>query len=522
MVPANGEAPPSTADQPASILVVDDNSTNRIKLRLAVRNLGHRAEVAEDGEAGLAALRSKPFDAVLLDILMPGLDGFDVLRALKADEKLRDIPVIVISALDDETESVVKAIELGAEDFLPKDFDPVLLNARLGASLTKKRFRDQELEYFRRVEQLTEAAEVVETGRFSPENLELDQLARRDDALGRLAAVFRGMAEEIYDRELRLRRAVQMLQGSLLVIAVGVVWGLTPALSRMASGLGSNPIGLAIWVNGIAAVFCLGVAAYRGRLPRLGWRELRFFLAWAVVAGVFQRLTTFWVTEHVEAAVLSLIVTLQGFMVFAFAAMMKLEKATPRRLAGLLVGLVGVAAVLYTRFEVDGQSEDIWLFVALLLPFFFAVEGILLASQRPEHIDLFASVGIMMLLSAVLLTLMAIYTGDLMPLFVGGVTRLEILVLLMGIGGAASILLCFHLIATAGAVFASQSAYAMTIAGIVWGMLLLNEELSIVAWGAVVFILIGLYLVEPNPSDDEIILKRSFAEKGREGSQERG
>ncbi|GAB5468964.1 MAG: hypothetical protein Kilf2KO_19940 [Rhodospirillales bacterium] len=511
---SQGHDAQSAAEAPAEILVVDDNSTNRLKMRMAVRSLGHRAQVAEDGVRALEALRSKPFDAVLLDIVMPELDGFDVLRALKADAELRDIPVIVISALDDETESVVKAIELGAEDFLPKDFDPVLLKARLGASLTKKRFRDQELEYFRRVEQLTEAAGVLESGRFSPENLELDELAEREDALGRLAAVFRGMAAEIYDRELRLRRAVQMLQGSLLVIAVGVVWGLTPALSRMASGLGSNPLGMALWVNGIAAVLCLSIAAYRRRLPRLGWRELRFFLLWALIAGVLQRLTTFWVTEHVEAAMLSLIVTLQGFMVFAFAAAMKLEKATPRRLVGLLVGLIGVAAVLYTRFEVDGTAEDIWLGIALLLPLFFAIEGILLASQRPEQIDIFASVGIMMLLSALMLLPMVLYSGDMMALG-PSIGRLEILVLLMGIGGATSIVLCFHLIATAGAVFASQSAYAMTIAGIVWGMLLLNEELSAVAWGAVVVILIGLYLVEPNPNDDEIVLKRSFGRKAK-------
>ncbi|MEO1191708.1 MAG: response regulator [Pseudomonadota bacterium] len=515
-VPVAAEAaPPSDAVEPAVILVVDDNSTSRLKLRMAVRSLGHEAQVAEDGRRALEILRDQPFDAVLLDIVMPELDGFDVLRALKADPDLRDIPVIVISALDDERESVVKAIELGAEDFLPKDFDPVLLRARLGASLTKKRFRDQEKEYFRRVERLTEAAEVLESGRFSPENLEIDDLAARPDALGRLAAVFRGMAAEIYDRELRLRRAVQMLQGSLLVIAVGVVWGLTPALSRMASGLGSNPLGMALWVNGIAAVFCLSVAAYRGRLPRLGWKELRFFLLWAIIAGVLQRLTTFWVTEHVEAAMLSLIVTLQGFMVFAFAAAMKLEKATPRRLVGLMVGLIGVAAVLYTRFDVTGTADDIWLGIALLLPLFFALEGILLAAKRPEQIDIFASVGIMMGISALLLLPMVAYNGDFMTLSFD-VSRLEILVLLMGLGGATSILLCFHLIATAGAVFASQSAYAMTIAGIVWGMLLLNEELSAIAWAAVAVILIGLYLVEPNPSDDELVLKRSF---GRDGER---
>ena len=508
------DAEQSPGDNAAKILVIDDNSTNRLKIRKAVSNLGHIADVAKDGEAGLDAIREKPYDAILLDILMPGLDGFDVLRLLKADNDLRDIPVIVISTLDDDFDIVVKAIKLGAEDFLPKEFDPVLLDARLGASLTKKRYRDQDREYFRRVQKLTEAAEVLESGSFSPDNLELDDLANHDDGLGHLAAVFRGMAQEIYDRELRLKRAVQTLQGSLLVIAVGIVWGLTPALARMASGLGSNPLGLALWVNGVAGLFCLSIAAYRRKLPRLTWRDARFFFYWALIAGILQRLTTFWVTEHVEAAMLSLIVTLQGFMVFAFAAAVKLEKATPRRLAGLFVGLVGVAMVLITRFDATATTEHIWFGIALLLPLFFAFEGILLAAKRPEHIDIFASVGIMMWLSAAMLAPLAIYTGDLMALG-PQIGLLEILVVLMGIVGASSLLLCFHLIATAGAVFASQSAYAMTIAGIVWGMLLLDETLSATAWGAVVVILMGLYLVEPNPSDDKVTLKRSFTKKPR-------
>ncbi|MEM7253446.1 MAG: response regulator, partial [Pseudomonadota bacterium] len=104
------------ASEQATVLVVDDNSTSRIKMRLAVRALGHDVEVAEDGAKALDALRTRDFDAVLLDIVMPEVDGYDVLRSMKSDSTLRDIPVIVISALDDQTESVVQAIELGAED----------------------------------------------------------------------------------------------------------------------------------------------------------------------------------------------------------------------------------------------------------------------------------------------------------------------------------------------------------------------------------------------------------------------
>lgn len=494
------------------VLVVDDNSLNRMKMRRAVENLGHEVDVAEDGARALAMLRARPCDAVLLDIVMPELDGFAVLGEMKRDALLRDIPVIVISSLDDEQESVVRAIELGAEDFLPKNFDTVLLKARLGASLAKKRYHDQEREYFSRIERLTAAAEVLEGGRFNPDSLGLEDLARHNDPIGRLALVFRGMAAEIYQRERRLRRAVQTLQGSFLAIAVGLVWGLTPALSRMASGLGANPLGLAVWVNAISAAICLAIAAYRGRLPRLTRRELMFYLAWAVLAGIMQRMTTFVAAAHVEAAMLSMIVTLQGFIVFAFAAITRLERASPRRLLGLVVGLSGVSVVLLNRFDLSQSSQSIWELFAMLLPLLFAAEALVLDGKRPPRVDTFASVGIMMALSTLMLLPLAYFSGTLFSLG-GQAGQLDLLILLMGIVGAASLLLAFHLVATAGAVFYSQSAYTMTIAGVVWGMLLLDEKLSALAWFAFAVIIVGMYLVEPRDRQGELLIQRSFTRR---------
>ena len=120
--------------------------------------------MAEGGEAALEKLAQGTWDAVLLDVLMPGMDGHEVLGRMKQDAALRDIPVIMISALD-EMASVVKGIELGAEDYLPKPFDPVLLHARLNACLQKKWFRDQELAYLQGVERLTAAAGRGRSGR---------------------------------------------------------------------------------------------------------------------------------------------------------------------------------------------------------------------------------------------------------------------------------------------------------------------------------------------------------------------
>jgi len=119
------------------ILVVDDSSTVRLKLVKAVQALGHEVTAVGDGAAALDTLRRTPVDTVLLDIMMPVMDGFEVLAAAKSDAGLKDIPIIVVSALSDTMTSVVKAMELGAEDFLPKDFELPLLKSRLQASVEK-------------------------------------------------------------------------------------------------------------------------------------------------------------------------------------------------------------------------------------------------------------------------------------------------------------------------------------------------------------------------------------------------
>ncbi len=140
------------------VLVVDDNEMNRDLLARRVRRQGHMVTVAEDGENALELMRSEPFDLVLLDIMMPKMNGYQVLEHLKADPNLRHIPVIVISALDD-INSVIECIELGAEDYLPKPFNAVLLTARISNCLERKWLRDQELLYLQQLQVEKERAE---------------------------------------------------------------------------------------------------------------------------------------------------------------------------------------------------------------------------------------------------------------------------------------------------------------------------------------------------------------------------
>ena len=153
------------------VLVVDDDRVNRMLLTRSLEREGHRVRCAENGAEALELLHDDPCDVVLLDIVMPGLDGVSVLERVKGDPALQDVPVIMISGVDD-TESVVRCIEIGADDYLPKPFDPVLLRARISAGLTKKRLHELERERLRGV-----------FARFVPEHVVDEVLERTDDDL---------------------------------------------------------------------------------------------------------------------------------------------------------------------------------------------------------------------------------------------------------------------------------------------------------------------------------------------------
>jgi sigma-B regulation protein RsbU (phosphoserine phosphatase) len=146
----------------AALLVVDDNEDNRYTLTRRLSREGYKnLTMANNGREALDKLKAQPFDLVLLDIMMPDMNGFDVLEQVKATPALRDIPIIMISSLD-EIESVIRCIELGAEDYLGKPFNPTLLRARVGASLEKKRLRDEVRRNMERLAQELDSARALQ------------------------------------------------------------------------------------------------------------------------------------------------------------------------------------------------------------------------------------------------------------------------------------------------------------------------------------------------------------------------
>ena len=168
---------PASQEQ-GDILVVDDNPYNREYLRDLLAQQGHRVVGAADGEEALRLVAAQPFDLILLDVLMPGMTGFGLLERLKASDLWRHIPVIMVSALEEE-KGVINCIARGAEDYLRRPVEPLLLRARVGACLEKKRLRDREITYVGRIDQLLHAlfppevvVELKETSSIRPRRYE--------------------------------------------------------------------------------------------------------------------------------------------------------------------------------------------------------------------------------------------------------------------------------------------------------------------------------------------------------------
>ncbi|HVS02393.1 MAG TPA: SpoIIE family protein phosphatase [Thermoanaerobaculia bacterium] len=151
------------------VLVVDDTEANRDLLSRRVARLGHEVREADDGRRALEMMRAEPFDVVLLDLMMPGMSGFEVLEQMKASEELRHLRVIIVSAMEG-SEAVTRCLQLGADDFLPKPFDRNVLAARLASSLARKQLHDRERLHLRSIERELEIGRQIQSA-FLPRRL---------------------------------------------------------------------------------------------------------------------------------------------------------------------------------------------------------------------------------------------------------------------------------------------------------------------------------------------------------------
>jgi CheY-like chemotaxis protein len=488
-------------DNAARVLVVDDHKSNRLKMSLAVKNLGHQVDDAANGADALARLKEGGIDMVLLDIIMPEMDGFEVLRRMHVDPVLRDIPTLVISSLE-EMDDVVKAIELGADDFLTKSFDPVLLRARVNAGLERKRLRDQELEYLRQVDRLTQASRMVEGKGFDPARLGLDDISQRADALGNLSRVFVSMASEVYRREQNLRKTISLLKGGFLLLLIGALWGLVPSLSRIVMLDGLNPLGTAFWSLWFSAIAMTMIAVATGRHPRVDRANIRRYVLIGFVGSALPQVLFFWVAENLPAMVISIVLAGESFIIFVVAAILGFEAPSLKRFLGLCLGLLSVILVMLPGAEATGISNWLWVLAALLVPACYAAEGLLVSALPSSGDDAVGTATGVVFAAALLVTPVTAFSGFYIPV-AEVISGFGWAFALIGTLSAVSTVLLILAIRTTGVVFASQVGYATTAAGIVWSILLLSEPMSPWIWAAIACMISGVALVMPKQDSEE-------------------
>lgn len=490
--------------RPGRIVIIDDDPTSRLKLAAAATALGHQAKTIVDGRSGLELLQREGADLILLDLVMPQPDGFEVLQTLKADPGLAQIPVLVISGVEDVAD-VARAISLGAEDVLPKSFAPVLLRARVGAALERRRLRQSEADYLAQVHRLGAAAQILEATDFDPTRLGIGRLGDRPDDLGRFARVFLGMADRIYLREAAYKAQIGFLLGLLLLIAFGAANGLQPTLSRLLGQTDVAPLGLAA-SSLVVSALVMGIAAlFAGPWRPLKRSQILDLLIYALLACAIPRVLILFAATEVEAMTISLLLATEALIVYLVTTAIGSETRSPRRFAGLVAGFLGILLVLLLPPAGSDAGRSAWpLALALLAPAAYAGGKIVLALRAPaQEANPVTHAALTLAIAAAVAVTAALASGATVPaeIMLGDV---GLLVAALGLVGAVGHLLLIVTVRVTGAVFASQSSYTAAASGVLWSVLLLGEEMRWTTWLALAVLFIGLGLVMPRRREADL------------------
>lgn len=484
------------------ILVVDDQATHRQKMSLGVSGLGHDVESVSSAMQAKLHLQKYPVDMILLDIEMPEADGFTVLEWLGEQPTLKHIPVIVITAHEDDRSQVAKAIKMGADDVLPKNFRRPVLQARVKAGLLKKRNRDAEIKMAQQIEHLTRASELLEQSIYNPRQLRLNAIASGSSSIASFATVFSDMAQRIYDRERRLKYQAQTLRAFGLLLMTGFLFGLDAPVAKWLSQFNLTSIGMAIWLSVVVVILTIPRAICKKELPKPSIRVIGYFLLWGFFTTVLGDLLLLKTSEHINASVIIIIMVTEVLMVYCYSAIMRLESTSFKKISGVLLGVVGVTLAVYAQRSGNGSTNVLWAVLALGVPLSYAAIDILIATVRNINTTPLTTLGLASVAGIVIMVPIAWAQNELIPLNVIPL-KAAVGLIVWAILSLASMLVFVQLTLSAGPIFASQTAYVQTIAGISVSFFFLQEVLSPAVLGALVIIITGMLLVEPKREPEE-------------------
>lgn len=298
----------------------------------------------------------------------------------------------------------------------------------------------------------------------------------------------------------RQEQAVLAGTGKVLSVALllfmGITWGGSLSLSKLATIHGGHPIGLAFWQTTASGILLFALSLLFGHLPPLKWNVLRFNIVCGITGIGLPALGLFWSAKHLPAGVVAIAFASMPLLTYALSALLKVERLEVARVIGVAIGLCAVLLLVLPEGSLPEPDKAPWVLVALATSVSMSIENVFIAARRPSGLaDLPLSCG-RQLAGALALAPLAFGLGKTVPLLVPW-GPVQWAATGTAIASAAAYTTLLYVIRTSGAVFASQTAYVITLAGVFWGMVIFGERHSVFIWAALALMLTGLMLVLP-------------------------
>ncbi len=281
-----------------------------------------------------------------------------------------------------------------------------------------------------------------------------------------------------------------------LLLLMGTVWGGAIALAKIATNHGGHPVGLALWQTALGGSLLLCLCLIRRRPPQPVAPVLRFNFVCGCVGVALPAIALFWSARHLPAGVVAIAFASMPMLTYGLAALFKVERADLLRVLGVTVGLGAIVLLVLPETALPMPGLAPWVLLALGASVLMSAENLYIAMRRPPGLDSIPLSCGRQLAAAVLLAPLAFALDLTVPLLTAW-GPVQWAASGMAVASATAYTLFLHVIRTAGPVFASQTAYVITLAGVFWGMALLGERHSLYVWAALALMLVGLALVRP-------------------------
>jgi drug/metabolite transporter (DMT)-like permease len=280
-----------------------------------------------------------------------------------------------------------------------------------------------------------------------------------------------------------------------LILAAGAIWGLVFSLTLIATAQGAHPLGLSAWQVVLTAAF-FGVVCLVSKITLFNFKNLRHYV---LIGITVPNLLYYNAAPHLSAGILSITVSTVPLFTYAMMLMLRFESVVARRLSGIGVGMIAILLLVVPDQGLSSNDASFWILLVLLCAILYAFENVYISKGIARHTDVRELLFSSNLVAAVIQFPLAIYLGvDESWTWLASDAGLAIAGI--AIGSSLAYAMFFYTIKISGPVFASQCAYAVTISGVIWGIMIFSEQHSIWVWLSVIVMLLGLMLVNP---DDE-------------------